>query len=266
MTVADYAINPYRGCEFGCYYCYARLIKAHTRGKDSLGVKENAPHVLARELKNRNVSSVVLGSSCECFTYAESRYRLTARLLAILRDHDIPVTVLTKSPLVAEYAQQLSYNPKNRVFFTYNFSSEKIKSSWEKASPSLSARIAAMRTLAAGGISLRAHIGPFIPGASNLEEIFDTLKPITAAVNIELYHHKMGNFASLLAAVKTYDSGAAGKLAAVYRSAESYYNFSQKLKEHILKLNESYRYRIYYIVPEYDTYYNREIDYEQPLV
>jgi DNA repair photolyase len=266
MTVADYAINPYRGCEFNCLYCYAQFTKTAQKGKNSLGVKENAPYILEKELKNRKVKSVVLGSSCESMTYAEKEHRITEKILEILNTHEIPVTILTKSPFITEYADLISKNSQNRIFFTYNFSDETVKTMFEQSSPGLAQRIKAMAIIREKGIRLRAHIGPYIPYVSDLHDIFEQLATVSDTVNIELYHNKMGNFDEIISRLKSRDRQIAENLYNVYTSKTNYYDFSRMLKKDILDLNRTYGFTVYYIEPQYGDYYNSQIDYEHPLI
>ncbi|MBN2483940.1 MAG: radical SAM protein [Candidatus Omnitrophica bacterium] len=266
MTVADYAVNPYRGCEFNCLYCYAQFMKTAQKEKNTLGVKENAPFILEKELKNRKVKRVVLGSSCESMTYAEEKYRITEKILEILNTHEIAVTILTKSPFITEYADLIGKNSQNRIFFTYNFSDETTKTLFEHSSPGLAQRIKAMAILRKKGIRLRAHIGPYLPYVSDLNNIFAQLAMVSDTINIELYHNKMGNFDGIIGCLKNGNRQTAENLYNVYASEKKYYDFSRTLKEDILNLNRKYGFTVYYIEPQYGDYYNSRIDYEHPLV
>ncbi|RKY41254.1 MAG: hypothetical protein DRP81_08590 [Candidatus Omnitrophota bacterium] len=265
ITLAPFCINPYRGCEFGCLYCYTKLTKIAQRDKETLGVKINAPLILEKELKYRNVEKVILGSSCECFTYAELTYGISKKIIQILNKNNISYTILTKSPLIQKYLSLIKVNKKNCIFFTFNFSKEKIKSLIEENSPSLKRRLAVIREIKRVGIPLRIHIGPFIPYLSSLEEIFPLIKGLTTEVNIELYHSKMGSFFEILEKIKKVDEGLSKSIENIYRDRESYYNFSEKLKETTLQLNKKYNFKLYFIIPDFDKFYNSKITYESTI-
>jgi len=260
MTIAPYAINPYRGCELGCLYCYVQLTKNFKR--NFLGVKMNAPLILEKELKTKNVKRVVLGSSCECFTYAELKFKITEKILNILNKYRINYTILTKSTVIENYLDLIKNNQNNCIFFTFNFTSEKIKSLLEVASPSLKKRLHTLENIIKLDIKLRIHIGPFIPYFSTLEEIFLLFKNKIKNINIELYHSKMGNFKEILSKLKNFNMKLASKLEDIYRSPSSYYNFSQDLKERAQQLNKNYNYRLNFIVPEFDKFYDSKITYD----
>ncbi len=262
MTLAPYAINPYRGCEFECLYCYARLVKNRLGKIQELGVKINAPQILEKELAYKKVNRVLLGSSCECFTYAERRFRVTEKILQVLDERRIPAVILTKSPLITDYCDILANNDKNKIFLTFNFATDRIKNIVEKNSPSLDKRREALDRLKRSGIACRAHIGPFIPFFSDLEQIFFLMAGKVKEIDIELYNARMGNFPEVLKAVKTENPAAAEKFSAIYKNEKNYYNFSAELKTQIDQLNQNYGYKVFYIVPAYNRYYAKDIYYE----
>jgi DNA repair photolyase len=266
MSLAPFAINPYRGCEFGCSYCYGRLTKNMKYNQHTLGIKTNLPQILEKELQYKQVDKVLLGSSCECFTYRELQSGLTEQILTILNDHNVSYTILTKAPLIQRYLHLITHSRNNKIFFTFNFSQEKIKRLLENASPSLTSRLRALKNIQRAGIARRLHIGPYIPYFSHIQEIFSLVKGLIEEVDVELYHKKMGNFPEVLRRLRHYDPRGAAKLEEVYRNKENYYNFSQNLKRSLISLNRDYKFKLYFIVPEFGRFYDSTINYEDTLV
>ena len=265
LTLASYIINPYRGCEFGCKYCYARYNK--NVKEDILGIKINIPQVLEKELKYIKVDKVILGGSCECFTYSELKYKITYRILEILNEHNISYIILTKSNLIEKYLSLIQKNKDNKIFFTFNFAQEDTKRILEEKSPSLEARIKAIKRIKEKGIRFRIHIGPFIPYVSQLDNIFSLFKDIAYKINIELYHYRLGNFPQVIESLKTFDfdEEKIKKLISIYENKDNFYNFSEQFKEEILKKAKNFNFKIYYIVPQWEGYYNQDINYERCL-
>jgi len=102
--VYDYVINPYVGCQHACTYCYARFMKRFTGHKEPWGefvdVKINGPDLLPLEIKRKRKGNVWVSGVCDPYQPLEAKYRLTRSCLKILREHDWPVIVQTRSPLV----------------------------------------------------------------------------------------------------------------------------------------------------------------------
>lgn len=269
ITLADYVINPYRGCEFGCLYCYSQENKNIKNSEFSkiLGVKINAPEVLERELRYTKPKRVLFGSTTECFQYQELKYRLMDKILTILNNNDIPYTILTKSHLVKEYLPLISQNKRNKIYFTFNCSSDRDIKLMEDKSPGIAERIKALEAILAQNISLRVHIGPFIPYLSLLEEILVKLPKGIKEIDIELYHHRMGNFAQILKVIENnIDIETAEKLALIYRNEESYLEFAGELRENAIRLkNELNGIILFYIVPDFNKFYNTSINYNNAV-
>ena len=104
----DRTVNPYRGCEHGCIYCFARPTHAWaglSAGLDfesRLFRKANAPELLVKELSRPSYvpKPIALGMNTDAYQPVEREQRLTRRLLEILSAHNHPVTLLTKSALI----------------------------------------------------------------------------------------------------------------------------------------------------------------------
>jgi DNA repair photolyase len=266
INLADYVINPYRGCEFGCIYCYSQENK-NLKDKNFsqfLGIKINAHRVLEKELNFIKPKRVLLGSVTECFLYQELKYKITQKILSLLNERNIPYTILTKSSLIKNYLSLIEKNKNNKIFFTLNFSSDCFIKLFEKNSPLLKERLSAIKEIIKRKINLRIHIGPFIPYLSSLEEIFKIIPSKVKEIDIEIYHHKMGNFPKLIEVIENnLGKNLSKKIKWVYQQEKNYYSFVEDLKKEIKKINK--RFKIFFIVPSYNNFYNSSLNYEEPL-
>jgi len=104
ISIAPYAINPYRGCPLGCVYCYAQENKAIKKRSlkwgDFIDVKINAVEILKREIENKKIKRVLLGSTVECYPTLENDFLITQNIIKLLNSKKIPITILTKSCLI----------------------------------------------------------------------------------------------------------------------------------------------------------------------
>lgn len=268
ITIADYVINPYRGCEFGCLYCYSqenKNIKKHGLA-ENLGVKINAPEILEKELRLKKPKHVLLGSTTECFQYQELTYKITEKILKILNSHQISYTILTKSHLITEYIPIIKVNPNNKIYFTFNTACQEIASLLEKKTPSLNQRITAIEKILQAKINLCIHSGPFIPYLSSLPDILKALPTNIKELSVELYHNSMGNFSKILETIEeSLGQGMSDNIKKIYSSKENYDIFASQLKEQILNLKEKYPIKFFFLAPDYNTFYNTNLNYDQAL-
>ena len=170
ITIADYVINPYRGCEFGCFYCYSQANKNIGNNKltQALAVKINIIDILKKELTTKKIKRVLLGSTTECFQPCEKVFHLTEKIMNALNEKNIPFTILTKSAAIADHVKTIAANKNNKIFFTINFADENTIRKIEPSSSTLNERLSAINTLIAHGVNVRIHVGPFIPFLSDL--------------------------------------------------------------------------------------------------
>lgn len=114
--LADYALNCYTGCQHGCLYCYARFMGRFTGNTLQWGsfvyVKSNALDVLKKQVRKAKKGNVFISSVCDGWQPLEGKYKLTRQCLEVLLEDNFPVTILTKSTLIARDLDILSR--KNR--------------------------------------------------------------------------------------------------------------------------------------------------------
>jgi DNA repair photolyase len=170
--VYDYVVNPYTGCQHSCSYCYARFMKRFTGHSEPWGkfvdVKINAPDLLQKEIVRKKRGMVWVSGVCDPYQPLESRYRLTRRCLEILIQHQWPITIQTRSPLVLRDIDIIKEGTDVKVGMTVTTADEKIKRLFEPQAPPIKARIKALEELHGSRISTFAMIAPLLPGAEGL--------------------------------------------------------------------------------------------------
>ena len=176
----DQSINPYRGCEHGCVYCYARPSHAYVNlsaGLDfetRLFFKKDAALRLRQELNRRGYrcSPINLGASTDPYQPLERRLGITRSLLEVLAECHHPVTITTKSALVArdlDLLQVLSAERLLRVIVSVTTLDDELKRRMEPRAASPAARLATVRRLADAGVPTGVMFAPVIPAINDHE-------------------------------------------------------------------------------------------------
>ncbi len=183
----DYAINPYLGCEHACVYCYATFMARFSDIKDEwgsfVGVKENAPDVLRKQILNTRPGVVSFGTVCDAYQPVEERYGMTRSCLEAFIDAEgFEVSVLTKSDLVLRDIDVLSKLPNADVGFSITCLDRELAAAFEPRAPSPSRRLAAMRELSREGIPVWGFFGPVLPTFTDTgDEIAEMLRAMAEA-------------------------------------------------------------------------------------
>jgi len=163
----DYCINPYVGCGHGCRYCYASFMKRFTGHREPWGefidVKVNAPDLLRKQLKRATQGVIALSTVTDPYQPIEKKYQLTRKCLEALRDTQLSVNLLTRSPLCLRDVDLFKQLKEIEVGFSITTHDEGIKKIFEPRSPSIHARVKALRALRQEGIQTYAFIGPMLP-------------------------------------------------------------------------------------------------------
>ena len=176
----DASVNPYRGCEHGCIYCYARPTHEHlgfSAGLDfetRILVKQDAPALLRRELSSSRWQPgvVALSGVTDPYQPIERRLRITRGVLEVLRDFRKPVTVVTKNHLVTrdvDLLGELALHHAAVVNISVTTLDAGLQRIMEPRTSIPARRLAAIRTLTDAGIPVRVLVAPVIPGLNDHE-------------------------------------------------------------------------------------------------
>lgn len=174
------SINPYRGCEHGCIYCYARPTHEYlgfSSGMDfetRIVVKERAPELLREELAAPRWKPQVLGMSgvTDCYQPVERRLKLTRRCLEVLAEFRNPVAIITKNNLVTrdiDVLAELARFKAAQVFVSITTLDTELRRVMEPRTSPPTARLAAIAALTAAGIPVGVLTAPIIPGLNDHE-------------------------------------------------------------------------------------------------
>lgn len=182
----DRSINPYRGCEHGCSYCYARQTHAYlglSAGLDferELFVKTNAAEVLKRELASARYKpkTLAIGTNTDPYQPLERKYRVMREILEVLVETRHPVMITTKSALVVRDLDLLTELAKHNlvtVAISMTSMDHKLSRNMEPRASSPARRLEAIRLLSEAGIPTRVMVSPIIPAINDpeLERILD---------------------------------------------------------------------------------------------
>lgn len=185
------SFNPYRGCEHGCIYCYARPyheylgLSAGVDFETKIFVKEDAPMLLRKELASPRWKPTVLAVSgvTDCYQPAERRFQITRRCMEVLAESRNPAGIISKNALVArdiDIFQDMARWKGIWVTLSITSLDPLLASVMEPRASAPKARLAAVEKLAKTGVSVGVNIAPVIPGLND-HEIPAILKAARAA-------------------------------------------------------------------------------------
>ena len=176
----DASINPYRGCEHGCVYCYARPTHEYlglSAGLDfetKIFVKENAPELLRKELRSAKwvPKPIAMSGVTDCYQPAEKHFRITRKCLEVLREFQNPVGIVTKNYLVTRDLDILSDMAAigcASVIVSVTTLDGELSRKMEPRASQPEYRLKTIARLVDAGIPVTVLIAPVIPGLTDHE-------------------------------------------------------------------------------------------------
>ncbi|THF50923.1 PA0069 family radical SAM protein [Allorhizobium terrae] len=182
----DRSVNPYRGCEHGCIYCYARPTHSYmglSAGLDfeaKLFAKPDAPKLLARELSKPGYKprTLAIGTNTDPYQPIEKEWRIMRQLLEVLMEANHPVAIITKSALVLRDIDILAPMAEKglaKVSLSVTTLDRKLARTMEPRAATPTKRLEAIRGLREAGIPTSVLVSPLIPALNDheLERILD---------------------------------------------------------------------------------------------
>jgi DNA repair photolyase len=176
----DRSINPYRGCEHGCIYCYARPTHAylgHSPGlefESELYAKPDAAALLEQELANPRYEpeTMALGTNTDPYQPIERQYRITRSILEVLERTGHPVGIVTKSALVTrdiDILSRMAARGLAKVAISITTLDRRLARAMEPRASTPPKRLEALRLLREAGIPIGVMVAPIIPALNDSE-------------------------------------------------------------------------------------------------
>jgi DNA repair photolyase len=210
------AINPYRGCEHGCIYCFARPSHSYLNlspGLDfetKIRAKGNFAEILRAELAKPNykISPINIGSNTDPYQPIEKRWRLTRAALELLAECHHPCTIVTKNALVERDLDILAPMAREglvQVLVSVNSLDNHLAAKLEPRASAPHRRIKAIRNLAEAGVPVGVLVAPIIPALNDkdmeavLAQAFDAGERCAGYTTLRLPHELKSLFREWLA-------------------------------------------------------------------
>ncbi len=176
----DRSINPYRGCEHGCVYCYARpthCFLGHSAGLDfetKLYAKTDAAKLLERELAHPRyvADTIALGTNTDPYQPIERERKITRQILEVLERTGHPVGIVTKSALVIrdiDILERMAKRGLAKVALSVTTLDRRIARAMEPRAATPGKRLEAVRRLSEAGIPTAVMVAPIVPGLTDAE-------------------------------------------------------------------------------------------------
>ena len=184
----DRSINPYRGCEHGCVYCFARPTHSYmglSAGLDfesKLFAKPDAARLLEKELSKDGYQArtIAIGTNTDPYQPIEKTWRIMREILEVLEAHNHPVGIVTKSALVMrdiDILGRMAERGLAKVALSVTTLDAKLARTMEPRAATPTRRLETLRALSEAGIPVSAMMAPIIPGLTDqeIERVLDSV-------------------------------------------------------------------------------------------
>ncbi len=254
---ADYVINPYTGCQFGCMYCFASFMgrfvgETNQNWGNYVYVKTNAVELMRRDIhrlmKKDPHPRVQISTVTDPYQAVEKTCRLTRGILQTFAEHNYRgrVGILTKSVMILDDLEILKKMRHVEVGITITTSDDKLSRFLEVRAPSARARLRTLRKLNEEGIATYVFVGPFLPHLKNRPELIgDLLAEIKAAGTSKVKVEYLNLPQYVRGRIKDVIAQESEEIQAVYRNSQSE-DYREELEPIIRGYLDQYGIELYY--------------------
>jgi len=245
INAYDFTLNPYRGCQYGCSYCYAAAFSPNSEMRQDWGnwviIKQNAAELLNKELQKwykkqpDRAPSIYMSSVTDPYQPIESKEQLTRHLLEVMVPYQPTLVIQTRSPMITRDIDILQQFQRLRINMSIPTGSEKVRKDFEPKSPSIPARLKAIAKLKYSfpyqencEVRFSITVTPLLPTLPKDEANFISKLEVVDRVVIQDFH--ASNDRSLIASTREQALALKQKYAWWYNSEQqSYRKFKNKL-------------------------------------
>lgn len=205
ISAYDFTLNPYRGCQYGCSYCYAAAFSPNSKMRQDWGgwviIKQNAAEVLEKELAQwtkthpDQVPRIYMSSVTDPYQPLESQQQITRSLLEVMLHYRPILVIQTRSPIITRDIDYLQRFKHLRINMSIPTGSESVRKDFELRSPSIQARLNAVDKIRQGidgskGFipKISITITPLLPTLLKDEEAFIAKLAIADRIVIQDFH------------------------------------------------------------------------------
>lgn len=245
INAYDFTLNPYRGCQYGCSYCYAAAFSPNSNMRRDWGnwviIKQNAAEILHTELARwyqkhpGKLPRIYMSSVTDPYQPIESKEGLTRQLLEVMLEYAPVLVIQTRSPMITRDIDLLQRFKNLRINMSIPTGSEAVRKDFEPRSPSIKARFNAVKKIQRRIDPLKGYvpkfsitITPTLPTPLDEQEVFINQLKIADRVVSQEFHASSGR--SLVASTREEALALKRKYAWWYDNEEkSYQQFKHKL-------------------------------------
>lgn len=205
IAAYNFTLNPYRGCQYGCSYCYAAAFSPNPQMRQDWGkwviIKQNAAEILAKELdrwyrKNpEQPPSIYMSSVTDPYQPIESQEKLTRHLLEVMVAYRPILVIQTRSPIITRDIDLLQRFKHLRINMSIPTGSESVRKDFEPRSPSIKARCNALKAIKQSIDPLKGYvpkisitITPLLPTLPTEEAAFINKLQVADRIVIQEFH------------------------------------------------------------------------------
>ena len=205
IAAYNFTLNPYRGCQYGCSYCYAAAFSPNPQMRQDWGnwvtIKQNAAEILEKELdkwykKNpEQPPSIYMSSVTDPYQPIESKEKLTRHLLEVMVAYRPILVIQTRSPIITRDIDLLQRFKHLRINMSIPTGSESVRKDFEPRSPSIKARFNALKAIKQSIDPLKGYIPkisititPLLPTLPTESAAFINKLQIADRVVIQEFH------------------------------------------------------------------------------